>query len=136
MAFDIGRKKRLISEINVTPFIDVMLVLLVIFMITAPFMFNGIDLNLPKTKKVNSLNLNQEQVILSVDVDKNYYLGKRKVPFENIIDEIRKEFQIKKNILYLRADEDLKYGYIAYLMSYLKNRGVSNIALVTSTEKI
>lgn len=65
MAFDTGKGKKSVSEINVTPLVDVMLVLLVIFMITAPLMLNGIKLELPKTKEVNTINLNTTQVVLS-----------------------------------------------------------------------
>ena len=71
-----SNKKGPISEINVTPLVDVMLVLLIIFMVTAPMMFNGIQLKLPKTKKVSSLNLTGELVVLSITEKEEYYLGK------------------------------------------------------------
>ena len=80
MAFNTSSgKKRAISEINVTPLVDVMLVLLVIFMVTAPLMLNGIQLKLPKTKETNPVNLNNEQVILSFSATEEYYLGKNKI---------------------------------------------------------
>ena len=93
MAFQISKKKGPMAEINVTPLVDVMLVLLVIFMITAPMMFNGIKLQLPKTKKVASLNLAQDQVILSLNTAGELYLGKQKYLGTEIIPQIKKLFQ-------------------------------------------
>ena len=96
MAFNIGRKKGSISEINVTPLVDVMLVLLVIFMVTAPMMLSGIKLDLPKTKEVNPINLNSTQVILSLSKSEDYYLGKDKILIGEIIPEIKKQFTKNK----------------------------------------
>ena len=79
MAFNVGKDKKTISDINVTPLVDVMLVLLVIFMITAPLMLNGIKLDLPKTKEVNPINLTTTQVVLSFTPSEELYLGKNKV---------------------------------------------------------
>jgi len=136
MAFNTSKKKGAISEINVTPLVDVMLVLLVIFMVTAPLMLNGIKLNLPKTKEVNPVNLNAKQVILSYSKSEEYFLGKDKVLIGEVIPFIQKEF--KKNntrTLFLRADFTLSYGKVAKLISHLKRGGVTEIALVTQTEE-
>ena len=135
MAFNIGRKKGSISEINVTPLVDVMLVLLVIFMVTAPMMLNGIKLDLPKTKEVNPINLNATQVILSLSKSEDYYLGKDKMLIGELIPEIRKQFKLNKtDTVFLRADFSLAYGKVAKLMSFLKRGGINKIALVTVTE--
>mgnify|MGYP001412681935 CR=1 FL=1 len=75
MAFKLDNKKGPISDINVTPLVDVMLVLLVIFMISAPLMFSGIKLDLPKTKKVNNIKLTQKQVILSISKAGEFFVG-------------------------------------------------------------
>ncbi len=129
-------KKRAISEINVTPLVDVMLVLLVIFMVTAPLMLNGIQLKLPKTKETNPINLNNEQVILSFSATEEYYLGKNKILTNELIPLIKKQFQENKTtVLFLRADENLAYGKVAKLMSFLKKNGINDIALVTETQK-
>lgn len=129
-------KKGPISEINVTPLVDVMLVLLVIFMVTAPLMLNGIKLKLPKTREVNPMNLTAKQVVLSVTRSQELFLGKTKVPKKNLVDLIQKKFRSKKvQTLYLRADYGLRYGQVARLISFLKHGGVQNIALVTRTEK-
>lgn len=77
MGFKLDKKKGPISDINVTPLVDVMLVLLVIFMVSAPLMFSGIKLDLPKTKKVNNLNLTKKQVILSISKTGEFFLGEK-----------------------------------------------------------
>lgn len=135
MAFTTGKKKGAISDINVTPLVDVMLVLLIIFMVTAPLMLNGIKLDLPKTKEVNPVNLNATQVILSFSKNEDYYLGKDKMLIGEIIPEIQKQFKTNKTqTLFLRADFNLPYGKVARLMSFLKRGGIQSISLVTITE--
>ena len=96
MGFSTGKKKGPISDINVTPLVDVMLVLLVIFMVTAPLMLNGIKLDLPKTKEVNPINLNATQVILSLSKSEDYYIGKDKMLIGELIPEIQKQFKENK----------------------------------------
>jgi TolR protein len=136
MAFNVGKKKGAMAEINVTPFVDVMLVLLVIFMITAPLMLNGIKLELPKTKEVNPVNLNTSQVVLSISKSGEFFLGKSKVLKNELIDLIKKEFKAgKAETVFLRADFSLAYGKVARLMSFLKNNGINKIALVTEIDK-
>lgn len=135
MAFSTGKKKGPVSDINVTPLVDVMLVLLIIFMVTAPLMLNGIKLDLPKTKEVNPINLNATQVILSFSKSEDYFLGKDKILANEIIPEVQKQFKLNKTqTLFLRADYNLPYGKVAKLMSFLKRGGVNQISLVTMTE--
>lgn len=136
MGFSTKKDNDSISDINVTPFVDVMLVLLVIFMVTTPLMLNGIKLELPKTKEVNPINLNTSQVILSVTKSEELFLGKKKFLQEELISEVKKEFKDNKTeVLFLRADYGLQYGKVAKIMSFLKKNGISNIALVTQIEK-
>lgn len=128
-------KKGPVSDINVTPLVDVMLVLLVIFMVTAPMMFSGINLKLPKTQKVNNLGLRQELVILSVTESDQYFLGKNPIKQTDLIPEILKQFKASNtDVIYLRADYGLRYEKVAKLIASLKKAGVSNIALVTEVE--
>ena len=135
MAFQVGKDKKAISEINVTPLVDVMLVLLVIFMITAPLMLNGIKLDLPKTKEVNPLNLNTTQTVLSYTTGGDLYIGEKKLLRSEIISQIKSEFKNNKTqTLFLRADYKVTYGKVAKLMSFLKRNGISQIALVTEME--
>lgn len=135
MAFTTGKKKGAISDINVTPLVDVMLVLLIIFMVTAPLMLNGIKLDLPKTREVNPINLSATQVILSFSKSEDYFLGKDKILANEIVPEIKKQFKSNKTeTLFLRADFNLPYGKVARLMSFLKRGGIHQISLVTVTE--
>src|SRR5690606_13341907 len=98
-----GKGKGPVSDINVTPLVDVMLVLLVIFMVTAPMMFSGINLKLPKTQKVNNLGLKQELVILSV-TESEFFLGKNQVKEDDLVPEILKQFKASNtDVIYHRA---------------------------------
>jgi len=136
MGMNLGGKKGPISDINVTPLVDVMLVLLVIFMVTAPMLFSGIELKLPKTQKVNNIGLRPELVILSITSGEQYYIGKNLVTLKDLIPSILKQFKTNNtDVVYLRADYSLKYEKVAKLMASLKKAGVSNIALVTEVEK-
>ena len=130
-----GRRGRF-SDINVTPLVDVMLVLLVIFMITAPMMFNGISLTLPKTTKVNQIKLSHDRVILSISPTGEFYLGKDKILMEELGGILRERLaQTKNKVLYIRAHYQLKYGRVARMMSYLKAEGFQQLALVTETKR-
>jgi biopolymer transport protein TolR len=137
MGMNLGSgKKGPVADINVTPLVDVMLVLLVIFMVTAPMLFSGVDLKLPKTQKVNNLGLRPELVILSITSGEQYYLGKSLVTKNDLIPSILKQFKANNTeTVYLRADYALKYEKVAKLIANLKKAGVSNIALVTEVEK-
>ena len=136
MGFKLDKKKGPISDINVTPLVDVMLVLLVIFMISAPLMFSGIKLDLPKTKKVNNIQLTKKQVILSISKAGEYFLGDEKFLKKELATVITSRFQENKtDVLYVRADYALDYGIVAKLISLLKRNGIAKIALVTEIEK-
>jgi biopolymer transport protein TolR len=129
-------KKGPVSDINVTPLVDVMLVLLVIFMVTAPMLFSGINLKLPKTQKVNTLGLKPELVVLSITDTEQYFLGKNPVEAKDLVPSILNLFKTNNtDVVYLRADYNLKYEKVAKLIASLKKAGVSNIALVTEVEK-
>ncbi len=135
MGFKLDNKKGPIAEINVTPFVDVMLVLLVIFMVSAPLMFSGIKLDLPKTKKVNNIQLTKKQVILSISNTGEFFLGKDKFLKEEISNVVKAKFTDNgTDVLYIRADYSLAYGKIARLMANLKRDGISKIALVTEID--
>lgn len=136
MGFQVNKKKGAIADINVTPFVDVMLVLLVIFMITAPLIYSEINLELPRTREVSPINLHSEQVILSYTKAGEYYIGGDRVLESEILPMIQDRFE-KHNtgVLFLRADYTLSYGEVASLMSFLRGGGVSDIALITEVER-
>lgn len=124
-----------IAEINVTPLVDVMLVLLIIFMVTAPLMLNGINLELPKTKENNQVSTQTSMVILSLSKELKLYIGKKQIPFDNLKNEISSALKEKKQeTVFLRADSSIKYGSVARLMSYLKSNGFSKISLITKVD--
>jgi biopolymer transport protein ExbD len=136
MGIKVRKKEFMMASINVTPLVDVVLVLLAIFMITAPLLLNGIELKLPQTKEVNRIHLTTKQVVLSVSRAEEYFIGKDKYLYKEIIPEVLNLFKKNStNILYLRADYGISYGKVAKLMSHLKNNGIANIALVTETEE-
>lgn len=136
MGFSLGKKKGAISEINVTPFVDVMLVLLIIFMVTAPLMYSEINLSLPKTREVSPINLHSQQVILSYTQAGEYYLGNDRILESEILSMVVEKFEeYSTQVLFLRADYTLSYGEVARLMSFLRRGGISDIALVTEVEK-
>ena len=135
MAFKLDGKKGPIADINVTPLVDVMLVLLVIFMISAPLMFSGIKLDLPKTKKVNNIQLTKKQVILSISRTGEFFIGDEKFLQTEITSVVKARFtENKTDVLYIRADYSLDYGVVAKLISSLKRSGVAKIALVTEID--
>lgn len=136
MGFNLQDKGKFVAEINVTPFVDVMLVLLVIFMITAPLMLNAIKMEVPKTKEVNRINLSNFQVVLSLTKDGFLYVGDKKFPQDRVLGALNKEMaKTRDKTLFLRADYEIPYGKVAKLMSFLKRGGISTIALVTELEK-
>ena len=136
MAFSLKDIKGPISDINVTPLVDVMLVLLVIFMVSAPLMFSGVNLDLPKTNKVSNLKLTQDQVILSINRAGEFFVGKEKYLKDELLGVIASEMKEKKTkTVFLRADYGLDYGNVARTISALKKAGISQISLVTEIEK-
>ena len=134
MAVRIGqskKKRELISEINVTPFVDVMLVLLVIFMITAPLLTTGIKVNLPEsTAKV--ISEKKEPVTVSIKKNGEIFLQKKKLNKDELI---KKLFELKKLNddlkIYIRGDKDLNYGQVIELMGTINKAGFKKVALVT-----
>lgn len=129
-----GNNDRLMSDINVTPFVDVMLVLLIIFMVTAPMMVQGVNLDLPEASS-EALNSDDEQLVISIDKNNNIFINDYgvtlyflKEKLENILAG-RKERQV-----YLRADKGIPYGIVVTVMSEIKNAGVEKLAIVTEPD--
>lgn len=135
MGFQPKSKGKLVSEINVTPLVDVMLVLLIIFMISAPMLYSGIKLQLPKTAKVNNVNLSDDQVVVSISETAEFFIGKEKILKDELLQEIKISLQkTKQTTVYVRAHYTLKYGLVAQFISSLKLGGISEISLVTQNE--
>ena len=126
-----GNDDRLMSEINVTPFVDVMLVLLIIFMVTAPMMIQGVDVSLPEARSA-PLASKQEQLIVTIDKNSQVYINDFGVGIENLKEKL---IQITKNQkadeIYLRADKTVAYGMVVYVMSEIKGAGIEKLGIIT-----
>lgn len=122
---------QLMSEINVTPFVDVMLVLLIIFMVAAPMMVQGVHVDLPKAS-TKPLKGNQENLVVSIDNDRKVYINNQVVNVEYLADELSKvmESLATKNV-YLRADKRVPYGIVINVVSKIKNAGVDSLGMIT-----
>ncbi len=137
-----GRKggRRLVSDINVVPYIDVMLVLLVVFMVTAPMMTQGVKVDLPDAN-AEPLKLPEEEelLIVSVDVSGTYFLNvgndtKAPKSLEQITELVAKIVKAKpKSNVFVEGDDEVKYGYVVKVMASLQKTGVTNVGLVTES---
>jgi biopolymer transport protein TolR len=131
-----GRKNRrsrgVMSEINVTPMVDVMLVLLVIFMVTAPLLTAGVPVNLPKAKAQAINQQDNKPLEVSIDARGNVFLSEARVPMDQLEAKLRAIAAESPDLrVYIRADSKLDYGKVAAVMAAVSNSGLSKIALVT-----
>lgn len=125
---------RLMSEINVTPFVDVMLVLLIIFMITAPMMIQGVDIDLPEASS-QPLTSRDEQLLVSIDKQQTVFINDYAVSVDFLKEKLESILAGRKNReIYLRADKNVPYGVVVHVMSEIKNAGVENLGIVTEPD--
>ena len=124
------RKRGPMHEINVVPYIDVMLVLLIIFMVTAPILQSGIEVDLPKTRTVRAIS--EERVVVTVDKKQTVYVGNDPININRlgsaVLDRMRGE---KNSPVYLRCDQAVPFGAFAKVIDSLKQAGITNINIVT-----
>lgn len=126
-----GSDKRLMSDINVTPFVDVMLVLLIIFMVTAPMMMQGVEVNLPQTT-TKPIKTPDEPLILTINKEREIFLENRKFDVDDLEPKIRKIFENRREKeLLLRADRDVSYGLVVDVMARVKRAGIDKLGMVT-----
>jgi len=129
-----GGRGRPLSEINVTPFVDVMLVLLIIFMVAAPLMQQGIDVDLPETT-TQPLRVKDEPLILSVRKEGRVFLGRQEIPITELQAKLAAIFEGKDSKeIYLRADKEAPYGIVAKAMGAARNAGANKMGMVTEPE--
>jgi len=129
-----GGRRGLVAEINVTPLVDVMLVLLIIFMVTAPMMTQGLEVNLPETT-AKSLRQKEEPLIISLDKDGNIKLGNVSASPQYLWEQLNgMSEEEKKNPVYLRADKDVPYGKVVVLMADIKRAGFEKLGMLTQPE--
>jgi len=124
------RDRRYLSEINVVPLVDVVLVLLIIFMITAPLLYRGIDIALPESR-TNSIAAT-ERMVITVEKGGRIYLGKEAVPVDNLTQALRAvRLRSAQTQVYLRADRDVPYGLVVTVMDAAKRAGIGQLGMVT-----
>jgi biopolymer transport protein ExbD/biopolymer transport protein TolR len=125
-----GRTRSSLAEINVTPLVDVVLVLLIIFMITAPVLQSGIDVSVPKTRTVKEVT--EQRVVLTINKDQEIFLGDKQVNIHELPERLRQQgADPAHQIIYLRADEAVSFGVFAKLMDAVKQAGITNVSIVT-----
>jgi len=126
--------KKMMSDINVTPFVDVMLVLLIIFMVTAPMMMQGVEVNLPQTtaKRIKS---QEDPLILTITKKKQIFIETHRIKLEDLEKKALKIFENRreKEIL-LKADKDVPYGFVIKVVSRIKKAGIEKLGMVTEPD--
>ncbi len=128
------RGRRALAEINVTPFVDVMLVLLIIFMVTAPLMQQGIDVDLPETT-TQPIRVRNDPLILTVQADGKYFLGRTEVALPDLVSKLEAIFDARgSKDLFLRADKKASYGTVVKAMAAARNAGSKQLGIVTEPE--
>jgi biopolymer transport protein TolR len=118
-----------LSEINMVPFIDVVLVLLIIFMITAPILQSGIEVDVPKTKTVKEIN--EPRLVITIDKNQLVYLADVPVNINQLGTKVKEQLKKPQDSVFLRADESIPFGTFAKVIDALRQSGVSNISIVT-----
>lgn len=127
-----GKSRTTMSEINVTPLVDVMLVLLIMFMVTAPMMQQGIEVDLPKTSPTGMNVPADEPYILVINGNRQISVAKNNIRFEDLQKKLRATFKNRKDkILYVQADRQVDYGYVAEVINEAKAAGLDKVGLVT-----
>jgi biopolymer transport protein TolR len=125
-----GRTRSSMADINITPLVDVVLVLLIIFMLTAPILQSGIEVDVPKTKTVKEIT--EERVVITIDRQQRVFLGNDTININKIPEALRRKVRDpERQSIFLRADENVPFGAFATVMDAVKRSGISNVSIVT-----
>ena len=125
----VGKTQSSLSEINMVPFIDVVLVLLIIFMITAPILQSGIEVDVPKTRTVKEIT--EQRLVITVDKNKLIYLGNSAVNIHDLGPKVQAQLKKPQDAVFLRCDEKVPFGVFASVIDALRQSGINNISIVT-----
>jgi biopolymer transport protein TolR len=126
-----GRDRRLMAEINIVPLTDVMLVLLIIFMVAAPMLTQGVDVNLPQAN-AKAMRSDEERLVLTVDMNSRIFVGKQPVEFNRLNDTLRAIVARRTDRqVYFRADRAVPYGFVVKVIAEVRNAGVEKLGMVT-----
>jgi biopolymer transport protein TolR len=129
-------KNEYLSQINVTPFVDVMLVLLIIFMVTAPFLTQGLKVDIPETKIVQTLPTKErDKIVITIDKNKIIYIDKYKVELKNLSKYLKRVVSNKNQMVFLKADKNINYGFIVKVMGYIKEAGIEKLGIIAEPEE-
>ena len=124
-----GHTRSSLAEINVTPLVDVVLVLLVIFMITAPVLQSGIEVNVPKTRTVKEIT--EQRVVVTIDKSQQIFLGDEPINIHDLPRRLQSGSDPTHQVIYLRADQTVPFGAFASVMDAVKQAGITNVSIVT-----
>ncbi len=131
MAFEAGQRGKPVSQINVTPLVDVMLVLLIIFMVTAPIIQQGVEVSIPKVKAA-ALKSNEQEFVVSITRDGQTYLNDAKLQPSELTDKLEAISHTRPDLqVFIRADEQVAYGEVIRTMAAIKAAGIENVGMVT-----
>ena len=126
-----GEEDTFLAEINIVPLVDIMLVLLIIFMVTAPLSISGVSVDLPKTAK-HKMKVSNKRLVLSLDQEGGYFIEKVTVPGEQLAAKLKGIFSLRKDrTLYIRADRRVSYGKVMQAMSAAKLAGADRISMLS-----
>jgi biopolymer transport protein TolR len=130
-----GSGRQTLTEINVTPLVDVMLVLLIIFMVTAPLIQQGVEVSLPQVK-AQPVKAEEQKLVLSVKADRSLWLGTDDKPARLTLPELEEKLRANVRVakdreLYLMADRSLPYGFVVEVMAAVQKAGVTNLGMIT-----
>jgi biopolymer transport protein TolR len=133
-----GRRRAVMSEINVTPFVDVMLVLLIVFMVSAPLLTVGVPIDLPQSQ-AKALEQNNEPLTVSVNVDGKVYLQEKEIPLDDLVAKLKAVSAARggnlNDLIYVRGDMKVDYGTMMRVMGRISGAGYHRVALVTEVEQ-
>ena len=126
-----GGDRRMMAEINVTPLVDVMLVLLIIFMVTAPMLTQGVDVNLPQAN-AKAMRADEERLVITVDANSRIFIGRQPVEFNRMSRTLKAIIaQRTDRQVYFRADRAVSYGFVVKVIAEARNAGIEKLGMVT-----